>query len=468
MIKERIRLFRKLMILADLVVVAAAVLVGCFLRAPHSWLACSRLLPVVLLIWGVLLYTLGIYDSFRTKTGSEFVLLVARIALIGFIIMSGCIFIFNDFFKLSLVSRGLISLIFVYSAGFLIIEKIAFMNFFQFFRKKGLNFRSLLVVGTGRRAERFIEMVKKHSEWGLRIHGLVDEDSLRRGQVIKGVKVIGSFDDFSAIVHNNVIDQVVFIVPRSWMGRIENLIYLCEEMGIKISIAVDFFNLKISRSKQTDLFGFPLISFDSTPDKMWHLLLKRAFDILFSAVILLLLSPLFLIIGIIIKLNSPGPVFFKQKRVGVSTRIFTLYKFRTMVEGAEAKLGDLMAYNEMNGPAFKMANDPRLTSVGKLLRKFSLDEFPQFWNVFKGDMSIIGPRPPLPSEVKQYQTWQRRRLSMRPGITCLWQANGRNSIADFDEWMSLDLEYIDSWSLWQDFKIFMRTIPVVLSGFGAK
>ncbi|MFH0828058.1 MAG: sugar transferase, partial [Candidatus Omnitrophota bacterium] len=450
MIKERIRLFRKLMILADLVVVSAAVLTGCFLRAPQSFHVCSRLLPAILLIWWVLLYTFGIYDSFRTKTGSEFVLLVARIALIGFIIMSGCIFLFNDFLKLPIINRGLISSIFVYSGGFLIIEKIFLMNFFRFFRKKGFNFRSLLIVGTGKRAERFIDMVKTHTEWGLKIHGLVDEDSTRRGRLIKGVKVIGSFDDFSGIIHNNVIDQVVFIVPRSWMGKIENLVYLCEEMGIKISLALDFFNFKFSRAKQTDLFGFPLITFESAPDKMWLLFLKRLFDIVFSLTGLLVLSPVFVLIGLIIKLNSPGPVFFKQKRVGVNTRIFTLYKFRTMVEGAEAKLGDLLALNEMNGPVFKMAKDPRLTSAGKYLRKFSLDEVPQFWNVLKGNMSLIGPRPPLLSEVKKYQPWQRRRLSMRPGITCLWQANGRNRIADFDEWMRLDLEYIDNWSLWQD------------------
>ena len=323
-------------------------------------------------------------------------------------------------------------------------------------------------MGTGKRAERFIDLVRAHSEWGLKIHGLVDEDSTRRGSLINGVKVVGSFDDFSEIIHNNVIDQVVFIVPRSWLGKIENLVYLCEEVGIKISLALDFFNFKISRVKQTDLFGFPLITFESTPDKMWHLFLKRLFDIIFSAVGLLVLSPVFVLIGLVIKLNSPGPVFFQQKRVGVNKRIFTLYKFRTMVEGAEAKLGDLLAHNEMNGPVFKMAKDPRMTSVGKYLRKLSFDELPQFWNVLLGNMSLIGPRPPLPSEVKKYQPWQRRRLSMRPGITCLWQAYGRSKIVDFDEWMRLDLEYIDNWSLRLDTKIFFKTIPVVLSGVGAK
>jgi exopolysaccharide biosynthesis polyprenyl glycosylphosphotransferase len=472
MIKERIRFFRKLMIATDLLVVAAAFFLSYLLRDPfadpQSLQACLWLLPVTVVIWGILLYSFGIYDSFRTKTSSEFVMLILRIAFIGFIALSGLIYIFKDFFSLNPVSRGLISFIFVYAAGLLLLEKVLLMNFFRFFRKRGLNYRILLIVGTGSRAERFIDLVKNHAEWGLRIHGLVDEDPGRIGRVIKGSKVIGSFQDFPKIINNNVIDQVVFIVPRSWMQKIETMVYLCEEEGIKVSLAIDFFNFKISRAKQTDLFGFPLITFESTPDKMWHLLFKRLVDIVLSGAGLLVFSPVFGLIALVIKLNSPGPVFFRQKRVGLNGRSFTLYKFRTMVKDAEAKLGDLLARNEMKGPAFKMSNDPRLTSVGKFLRKSSLDELPQLWNVFQGHMSMIGPRPPLPAEVSKYQPWQRRRLSMRPGITCLWQANGRNKIADFDEWMKLDLEYIDNWSLWLDARIFFKTIPVVFTGSGAK
>ncbi len=472
MIKERIGIFRKLMVVTDLLVVGAAFFLGYFLRdsflSPESIESILWLLPATVLTWGVFLYTFGIYDSFRTKTSAEFVILILRIAFIGFVVLSGCIYLFKDLWKIPLVSRGLLSTIFVYAAGLLLLEKIILMNLFRFFRKKGLNFRMLLIVGTGKRAESFINLVRKHAEWGLRIHGLVDEDFTRVGKIVNGCKVLGSFDDFQAIVHNNVIDQVIFIVPRSWMGKIEDLVYFCEEEGVKISLALDFYNLKISRAKQTDLLGFPLITFESTPDKVWHLFFKRVFDLIFSFTSLLVLSPVLLIIGIIIKLSSPGPVLFLQKRVSLRGRVFKLYKFRTMVKNAEEKLGDLLIHNEMKGPAFKMSNDPRLTSVGKFLRKFSLDEFPQLWNVFLGQMSLIGPRPALPAEVKKYQPWQRRRLSMRPGITCLWQAQGRNEISDFDEWMRLDLEYIDNWSLWLDFKIFFKTIPVVMIGSGAK
>jgi len=210
-----------------------------------------------------------------------------------------------------------------------------------------------------------------------------------------------------------------------------------------------------------------LLTFESTPDKLWHLWVKRLFDIVFSFIALIILAPIFAIVAIMIKATSKGPVFFKQERGGLNGRKFMLYKFRTMVVDAEAKLKDVLAYNEMDGPVFKLTNDPRLTKVGKFLRKFSVDELPQLWNVLKEDMSIVGPRPPIPAEIDKYANWQRRRLSMMPGITCLWQVKGRNNI-DFEAWMRFDLEYIDNWSLWLDCKIILQTIPVVLFGIGGK
>ncbi len=468
MIKERIKIFRRLMFVTDLLIVAVAFFVGYFLRdritdiyplSDYLWL-----LPMIVAIWGVFLYSFGVYESFRTKTSAEFITLILRIAFMGFLLLGGLFYIF----RARTVSRGMISLIFLYAAGFIIIEKIVLMGLFRFFRKRGLNYRLLLVVGTGARAQNFVSLVKNHAEWGLRILGLVDEDVSRVGQFFSGAKVIGSFDSFSRIIHNNVVDQVVFIVPRSWMSKIEPLVYLCEEEGIKISLAVDFFNFKISHARQTDLYGFPLITFESTPDRLWHLIFKRILDLVISGLGLLILSPLFLVVALLIKMSSRGPVFFRQKRVSLNGRTFTMYKFRTMIKNAEEKLEELLRYNQMNGPVFKMENDPRLTPVGRFLRKYSLDELPQLWNVFLGSMSLIGPRPPLPSEVKKYEPWQRRRLSMRPGITCIWQANGRSKITDFNEWMKLDLEYIDNWSLWLDLKILFKTIPAVLAGSGAK
>jgi len=291
---------------------------------------------------------------------------------------------------------------------------------------------------------------------------------VKKGETIYGYEVVGALKDIPGIISTSVIDEIVFIVPRSWLNKIEEAMLYCESAGIKVHLAVDLFDLKFSKSKQTDLFGFPLLTFESTPSKFGQLFIKRLFDFVASCIGLLILSPVFLLVSILIKSTSEGPVFFKQLRCGLHGRKFQFYKFRTMTVDAESRLKEILKYNEMDGPVFKMTNDPRVTKVGKWLRKYSIDELPQLWNVIKGDMSLVGPRPPLPYEVEKYDIWQRRRLSMRPGITCLWQASGRNKIVDFNEWMRLDLEYIDNWSLWLDCKILLKTIPVVLLGVGAK
>ena len=209
-----------------------------------------------------------------------------------------------------------------------------------------------------------------------------------------------------------------------------------------------------------------LISFETTVTDEFQLFIKRAFDVIVSSIGLIVLSPVLLLVAIVIKVTSPGPALFAQQRMGVNGRKFTLYKFRTMRKDAHERRAEVEKLNEMDGPVFKIKNDPRVTPVGRFLRKLSIDEFPQIFNVFIGHMSLVGPRPPLSDEVVQYEPWQRRRLSMRPGITCLWQVSGRNKV-DFKQWMKLDLEYIDTWSLWLDFKILMKTVPVVLFGIGA-
>jgi exopolysaccharide biosynthesis polyprenyl glycosylphosphotransferase len=231
---------------------------------------------------------------------------------------------------------------------------------------------------------------------------------------------------------------------------------------------VNLLDIKYSKAKQTYLRSFPQLVFKSTSDTLGHLFIKRLLDIVVSAVVLVMLTPLFMTIAAIIKMTSEGPVLYRQVRCSLHGKKFMFYKFRTMVNDAEARQKELLKYNEMNGPVFKMTNDPRVTGVGKWLRKFSIDELPQLWNVLKGDMSLVGPRPPLPSEVENYDNWQMRRLSIHPGITCLWQVSGRSSISDFKEWVRLDLEYIDNRSLGLDFKILFKTIPAVLLGVGAK
>jgi exopolysaccharide biosynthesis polyprenyl glycosylphosphotransferase len=213
--------------------------------------------------------------------------------------------------------------------------------------------------------------------------------------------------------------------------------------------------------------GMPFLAFSTVPTDSLALLVKRVFDLVFSVATLLFLSPLLLVISVAVKLESPGPVLFRQRRVGLNGREFVLLKFRSMRADAEAEQAALSHRNEMNGPVFKLSDDPRVTRVGRILRKASLDELPQFWNVLRGEMSVVGPRPPIPAEVKRYERRERRRLSMKPGITCVWQVSGRNEI-DFDRWVQLDLAYIDNWSFWRDMKIVLKTIPAVIWGRGAR
>ena len=252
------------------------------------------------------------------------------------------------------------------------------------------------------------------------------------------------------------------------MTWIEQAILACELAGVRATVAVDLFNMRFAKSQPSDLNGTPLLSFDATPTGEWQLAIKRLLDVAIAGLSLLVLLPFLPLVVLLIKATSPGPILFRQIRCGLNGRRFTLYKFRSMVADAEAKQAEVGHLNELNGPVFKAANDPRLTTIGRWLRKTSIDELPQLVNVLKGEMSLVGPRPPIPSEVTRYEAWQRRRLSMRPGITGYWQVNGRNGIRDFDKWMRLDLEYIDRWSLALDTKILLKTVPTVLFGIGAK
>lgn len=469
MLKEHNSVFRRLMIFADLCVVAASFLLGFYLRKQinpnlSSFEMHVVFMPVTLILWGFLLYFFRMYQSFRMKPLFDMIYVIFKTALTAFIIFGSITYLL----KITYLSRTFIVLTFMIASFFLCVEKAVVVMFFRYTRLKGFNLRNVLIIGTNKRAERFAELLNNHREWGFHIIGFVDEDPKKIGEVIDGSKVIGSFNDLPRVIHSHVIDDVVFIVPRSWLTKIEEIVHFCETEGLKIHLAVDHFELQFAKAKQTDLHGFPLITFESAPDKIWHLLLKRVFDLILSWTAVVALSPLIAVIALVIKTTSKGPVFFKQTRCGLNGRRFTLYKFRTMVVGAEKKLADLQQHNQMKGPAFKMENDPRVTPVGRYLRKLSLDELPQLWNVLRGDMSLVGPRPPIPKEVEQYDNWHRRRLSMRPGLTCLWQVSGRNKITDFNQWMKLDLEYIDNWSLWLDLKIVFKTVPVVLVGHGAK
>jgi exopolysaccharide biosynthesis polyprenyl glycosylphosphotransferase len=267
------------------------------------------------------------------------------------------------------------------------------------------------------------------------------------------------------LLAEQVVDEIIFDVDSSKLSRLGDVFLLCDEEGVRTRIAVDFFphvNSDVSLDRVGDA---PLLTFSAAPMDDLRLYLKRAFDFVVALASLVVLSPVFLLIALLIKLSSPGPIIYSQSRCGLNGRRFTFYKFRSMVENAENMKADLAHLSERR-VAFKLSHDPRVTMVGRWLRKFSLDELPQLYNVLRGDMSIVGPRPPLPEEVDHYERWQRRRLRMRPGLTCLWAVSGRDHI-DFNSWMRMDISYIENWSLKLDWSIILRTIPHVLAGKGA-
>jgi exopolysaccharide biosynthesis polyprenyl glycosylphosphotransferase len=276
-------------------------------------------------------------------------------------------------------------------------------------------------------------------------------------------------DRLMEILHGDSINSVILMAKHANFGQVEQWIQLCELEGVEVWLVADFFKTQISRTTLDDLFGRPVLVFRSTPEMSWEAVAKQLIDFVGAAFLLTLLALPLLAVALAVKLSSKGPVLFRQQRSGLNGRPFTMYKFRSMVTNAEQLKHELAALNEMSGPVFKVTNDPRVTRIGRLLRKTSLDEFPQLINVLKGEMSLVGPRPLPVDEVTRFDDFaHRRRLSVKPGLTCLWQISGRNNVKDFNDWVRLDLEYIDNWSIWLDLKILWMTIPVVLFQKGAK
>ena len=325
----------------------------------------------------------------------------------------------------------------------------------------------IMVVGLGEPALRIGREIEDAAAYGVRLSGFLAEKSDEKlDEVDLGATYpVRPLSNLPELLKQHVIDEIIFAVDSRRLSELEEVFLMCDEEGVRTRVAVDFFPHVNSKVYLDRLGTSPLLTFSATPYDEIRLLVKRWTDILLALAALILLFPFMLLIALAIKLTSRGPVIFRQIRCGLNGRRFVFYKFRSMCENAEAMRASLEALNEKS-TVFKIRNDPRLTPVGRWLRRFSIDEWPQLWNVLKGDMSLVGPRPPLPEEVEQYKRWQRRRLRMRPGLTCLWAVSGRDHV-DFETWMRLDMQYIDNWSLGLDWKIILRTIPQVLSGRGA-
>jgi len=419
-----------------------------------------QLLAATLVAWSVAAWLFNVYDVYRTRPLSTELWRIARAVLSVALLAAAGSFLVRRFD----IPRLLLVLYFVFALAALLCSRLLARQLAGAVRRRGKNTRFYAVVGGGELAQEVVRSMGTHPEWGFGLAGLILDEGC---EAPEGLPVLGRIGQIGELIERQVLDQVIFALPPARLASVESAARTCQEQGVAVMVCLDLLHGGIGHMALSQLDGLPALTFSTVPSDPLALAAKRAFDVLVSATVLLLLAPFLAVLTVLIKYDSPGPVFFKQKRVGLNGREFDLYKFRSMVTDAEKRLAELRAKNEMSGPVFKMTHDPRVTRIGQFIRKTSLDEFPQFWNVLRGEMSVVGPRPPLPSEVKQYQRWQRRRLSVKPGITCTWQVSGRNNI-DFDQWMRLDLHYIDNWSLWQDVQICLKTVPAVLSARGAR
>jgi exopolysaccharide biosynthesis polyprenyl glycosylphosphotransferase len=423
--------------------------------------------PVVLAaVWAVVWVTvLWLLDLYRLRSRWSVKSEVRDVLAAGMLIAVAS---FSALFlvKLPDVSRLFLLVLFVSQTMVTLGLRLGLRFGLRALRDHGFNTRSMLVVGTGPEARRWADRVERHRELGLRISGHVamdDDDLAASGGVVGGRPIIGTIGQLEAILHDRVVDEVAICLPPEHLARIEPITRLCEEVGKIVRIPIGELGLTLPGGRLEDFDGIPILSLVYGPDRAISFAIKRVLDIGLASAGLLLLSPLFAVIAAWIVLMDGRPVLFRQVRVGLHGRPFQVAKFRTMANDAEARLAELATLNEIRGPAFKLTHDPRLTRTGRFLRATSLDELPQLWNVLRGEMSIVGPRPPLPAEVAGYDLWHRRRLSMKPGITGLWQVEARRE-EDFDRWVELDLAYIDRWSVWLDLKIMVRTIPAMLQG----
>jgi exopolysaccharide biosynthesis polyprenyl glycosylphosphotransferase len=419
----------------------------------------------IVLTWHLILVLCGLYKSKRLSARFIEVIEVFKATTLSSTLLAAL----AELFRIKMISPRFLVSFWVLSSFLLTTTRLTLRPVLASMRRRGRNLRQMLVLGTNRRAIGFARTIQKKPELGYRLLGFVDDEWQKLAEFKQtGLPLVSDFGGLAEFLRRNVVDEVAMYLPLgSSYERSLEAAALCEEHGIIMRYDGDIFGLKKSRSTPEEFDGDHHVASHTGVCDWWPLVVKRILDIVFSFSLLLMLSPLLLIVGILIKLSSDGPILFWQERIGLNKRRFLIVKFRTMVTDAEQMLAKLESQNEVSGPVFKIRKDPRITPIGRVLRRTSIDELPQLFNVFKGDMSLVGPRP-LP--VRDYEgfseDWQRRRFSVRPGITCLWQVKGRSSIP-FEQWMKLDLQYMDEWSLWLDMKILAQTVSAVLKGSGA-
>ena len=477
MFDRRSKLLGRITLLEDLAVTALAFVVAYYLR---DLLAGAELFPghlhqiypfgyyiplmlVFLLVWAVVGYFSRFYRDLEMSNPIQLVLkLLNQLAIVLVFIYAGLYLLRRgDISRTYVMMVGMVDFILLVAGRYVSYSGIAWM------RQRLGRFHYFLIIGCGSRAHEMATLIEESRSMGLRLVGFVNptSESSKLSDRFGRYEVI-PLSAVEQVLEDRVVDEVVFAVSMQELARLEPLMSHCANVGVKTRVQLEFLPSPYSRIYLENFRDVPLLSLSTAPESELLLFLKRTVDVVVAALSLVLLVPVLISIAAAIRITSPGDVLFRQTRCGLGGRRFTLYKFRSMLNNAEQLRAELHQLNELDGPAFKISDDPRITPVGRLLRRFSLDELPQLWNILRGDMSFVGPRPAIPDEVGMYEPWQRRRLRMRPGLTCMWVLEGRSDV-DFQRWIQLDLAYIDNWSLWLDCKIFLRTIPIVISGKGA-
>lgn len=473
MLKQHARTIQLLQIATDSVVIASAFFLAVGVRIALQplfaeqfqidWAANLRLLACILPFWLILFHVNGLYGPKRRATLFLIAWPLAKSVAVGIVALAFVAFML----KIEDLSRSVVVIFGALSFGGLLGARLAARWLLQILRRRGMNYRVVLIVGVGDKAREFASILADHRGRGIRIHGFINPDPSDSREEIDDLPVIGGLDDVRRILDEEVVDEVCVFDLTGHSEELHRLIEDCEEVGVETTVLFDPLHRGASRPVVYEWFGFQLLTSSRHPLRDLELVLKRVFDFVGALLLVILTAPLLALIALLIKLSSKGPVIFKQDRVGRNGRTFTMLKFRTMAVDAEARRQQLLDEDAPEDPRLtKFRKDPRVTKIGRILRRTSLDELPQLFNVLRGEMSLVGPRPPQTSEFALYRRADRRRMSMPPGLTGLWQVSGRSNLS-FEESMDIDLSYIDNWSLWLDFKILCKTGFAIVRGTGA-
>lgn len=469
-----LRIVNAITILVDIALINVAFGLAYYLRYEFQWFrdidpayytTFRPYLPLAVLLTALTIAAFIIEGVYRPKRGAaamDEIYAVVNGTTTGFVVMVFIVF----FWRPLVYSR----LIFVYATALiillLVVARLVRRAILSYLRRRGIGVDRVLIVGSGEEGLRVMRHLMAQPQLGYRVIGFVDDDPERGSTDIGRFQALGRTSNLPKLLQEHQIDEVIITLPSTHHRKILRLVEQSLATGVRVHIVPDLFQMSLSRLDVLDVAGIPMLSPHITQLSRSARVFKRAADVLIAGLGLLILSPLLLIIAILIRLDSPGLAIFSQQRVGRDGKLFSVYKFRSMVEDADQIKDEMRHLNEAEGPMFKIRDDPRRTRMGRFLRRTSLDELPQLWNVLRGDMSLIGPRPALPEEVAEYAEWHRRRLAATPGITGLWQISGRSDLP-FDEMALLDIYYIENWSPWMDTSILLRTLPIVLFGNGA-